>query len=276
MRLGAFHVIALSDGRLMLPSAELLVDDEPGVSHALLTQAHAPDRVPTSVNAFLVDTGHKRFLVDTGAGDLFGAESGKLLASLREAGYTPAQIDEVLLTHLHPDHDGGLVTHGQPTFPHAVVRLDAREAAFWLHPDNASKVGVRLQEVFKEAAEELAPYKREGRLKTFSAGATLAAGVRAVPVYGHTAGHTGYRFASRGQVLLAWGDVVHFPLVQFTDPRVTIRFDSNRSEAETTRERFLSRVAAHHTWVAGAHLVFPGIGHVRRLGEGYVWEPLAP
>ncbi len=153
MRLGDFSVIALSDGRLMLPAAELLVDDVPGASHTLLAQAHAPDRVPTSVNAFLVDTGHKRFLVDTGAGDLFGAESGKLLASLCEAGYTPAQIDEVLLTHLHPDHGGGLVTHGQPTFPHAVVRLDAREAAFWLHPANTSKVGVRLRKVFKEAAD---------------------------------------------------------------------------------------------------------------------------
>lgn len=275
MRLGAFRVIALSDGRLMLPAGKLLVDDVPGASHALLARAHAPDRVPTSVNAFLIDTGHRRYLVDTGAGPLLGPGTGKLLASLREAGYTPAQIDEVLLTHLHPDHCGGLVTHGRRTFPNAIVRLDAREAAFWLNGANAAKVPAAVRDVFEEAAAELGPYAKAGRLKTFTAGARLAPGVRAVPLYGHTEGHTGYRFESRGRVLLVWGDIVHFPLVQFADPRVTIRFDSNRPQAESTRERVFARVAADHAWVAGAHLVFPGIGHLRRQGNGYRWEPLA-
>lgn len=275
MKLGDFTVIALSDGRLQLDTRKLLVDDRPGVASALLEKAGETPVVPTSVNAFLVDTGRKRILVDTGAGATLGPDLGRLQQSLRLAGYAPGQIDEVLLTHLHPDHCGGLADHGHAAFPNAIVRMDRREAAFWLDKTHAAAVPAPVRDTFDDAATALQPYIADGRLHPFAAGATLEPGVRAVALDGHTAGHSGYRFESRGQVLLVWGDIVHVGAVQFPDPRVTIRFDSAPANAEAARERVDAQLAAEHTWVAGAHLAFPGIGHVVRRGHGYAWRPVA-
>ncbi|MDI9701424.1 MBL fold metallo-hydrolase, partial [Burkholderia cenocepacia] len=101
-----------------------------------LDRAFLEPPVQGSINAFLVDTGSKRILVDAGAGALYGDCCGKLLDDLRAAGYAPAQIDEVLLTHLHKDHVGGIASNGAMTFPNAVVRVNAVEAAYWLDPAN--------------------------------------------------------------------------------------------------------------------------------------------
>jgi glyoxylase-like metal-dependent hydrolase (beta-lactamase superfamily II) len=80
----------------------------------------------TSVNAFLINTGSKLILVDTGAGSLFGPTLGKLVANLKASGYQPEQVDEIYLTHLHPDHVGGLAASSQPCSQRRGARRSAR------------------------------------------------------------------------------------------------------------------------------------------------------
>lgn len=103
----------------------------------------------------------------------------------------------------------------------------------------------------------------------------LAPGIRAVAANGHTPGHTAYAVESAGQKLLIWGDVVHAHAVQFARPGVSIEFDTNQKQAIATRRRLMRDLAASKSLVAGMHLPFPGIGHVRAEGKGrYSWVPI--
>jgi len=90
---------------------------------------------------------------------------------------------------------------------------------------------------------------------------------------GHTPGHTSYLFESSGQSLLVWGDIVHSHATQFARPDIAIEFDVNRKQAVASRKKLFKDAAANKLWVAGAHMPFPGLGHVRKLGDGYSWVP---
>ena len=127
---GDFKVTVLSDGTAPrdLPA---IMSDPAGVRQAYAA-SHQALPVELSINIFLVDTGVKKILVDTGAGELFGAGAGRLVANLRAAGYAPDDIDAVLLTHIHGDHSGGLSIAGKRVFPQALVYVDRRDPAFWL------------------------------------------------------------------------------------------------------------------------------------------------
>jgi glyoxylase-like metal-dependent hydrolase (beta-lactamase superfamily II) len=119
----------------------------------------------------------------------------------------------------------------------------------------------------------LKPYIAAGKFKPFSGDTDLIAGIRAVAVPGHTVGHTVYVVESQGQKLVLWGDLLHVAAVQFANPSVTIQFDTDAKAAAKQRKRAYADAAKHSYWVAGAHLAFPGIGHIRSEGQGYVWVP---
>lgn len=273
-RLGSDSVVALSDGSGRMDVYKVLRHARPGEIARALQQHGLQVPVATAFNAFLVDTGDRRVLIDTGNGSGHGATVGHLLASLRAAGYRPGQIDEVLITHMHPDHIGGLVAAGRRVFPNALLRVSQAEADYWLSRQQMRAAPAAARAGFERAMAAVAPYRAAHRFATFTGAATLAPGITAVPLHGHTPGHTGYMVRSDGQRLLVWGDIVHVAAVQFADPAVTVTYDSNPSQAAATRRDILARAAAQGFLVAGAHIAFPGVGHVRRRGKGYVWVPL--
>ena len=274
MKLGDFTVIALSDGMFDLPAEQLLVEDRPGVVKTLLDKAKLAATVSSTVNGYLIDTGNKRILVDAGAGDLQGPGLGRLAQHLQAAGYALTAIDEILLTHLHPDHVGGIVKNGRAVFPNATVFVDAREAAFWQDASNLRKVDASVSASFDGTHAALQPYLAARRFRTFTAGAQLAPGVTSIAMNGHTVGHTGYRVQSRGQILVICGDVLHVAAVQFADPKVTIRYDSAPDDAQATREHLFKDAARRGYWLAAAHAPFPGIGRVKAGGDGFEWQPM--
>lgn len=272
-KVGTFTVVAISDGDFALATDQLLVDRKPGEVSALLAGATQPTIQPTSVNAYLIDTGAKHILVDTGSGTYFGPTLGNVRKRLSAAGYTPDTIDEVLITHLHPDHVGGLTVDGRMAFPNAIVRLAGSEEHFWLDKANARRVDASVQSSFDAAVASLAPYIAARRVKTFRPGASIAPGVSAAALPGHTIGHTGYRVHSGTETMLIWGDVVHVALVQLKDPDITIKFDSVPGEARTSRNCVFAEAAQQGYLIAGAHLAFPGIGRLERGREQWRWIP---
>lgn len=283
MALGAFEVTALSDGTVTIPLDKLLTGVTPATLAAALGRAKLAPMAETSINAFLINTGAALVLVDTGAGDSFKdqvpARAGRLLDSLRNAGYTPEQVDAVLLTHIHGDHSGGLSKDGKARFPNALVYVDRREAEFWLNRDNLKKAGAGQAHAFDEAAAMLGAYVAAGRLKTFDgagAGELVPGvpGIRALPSYGHTPGHSRYVIESEGQKLVLWGDLIHAGAVQFPYPGTTIRFDVDSKAAALQRAREMADAARQGYWVGAAHLPFPGIGQVRAEGKAYQWVPV--
>ncbi|TCV93432.1 glyoxylase-like metal-dependent hydrolase (beta-lactamase superfamily II) [Luteibacter rhizovicinus] len=275
MMLGNDEIIALSDGTFDLPTDKLLVAPDPKRMATLLARAHDGTAVETTVNAFLVNTGSKLILIDTGSAELLGPTLGKVLDNLRAAGYQPEQVDEVLITHLHVDHVGGLLNNGKPSFPNATVRVSKAEADYWLNPANKDKAPESVRSGFVGAAAALKPYIDAGRFKTFSGAAVLEPGITAVASPGHTPGHVSYRVESQGKTMLFWGDLVHVADVQFAAPAITIAFDSDQPAARSARTAAYADAARKGYWVAGAHLPFPGIGHVESTSGGNVWAPVA-
>jgi glyoxylase-like metal-dependent hydrolase (beta-lactamase superfamily II) len=273
MMVGDFEVTALSDGTVDLEVTKLLTDTTPAKVKAALTRSFLKDPVETSVNAYLVNTGDKLVLIDAGAGTLFGPTLGKLAANLVAAGYLPEQVDEIYITHMHPDHVGGLSNGDKIVFPNAVVRADKREAAFWLSQANLDKAPAENKGFFQGAMAALNPYVSADRFKAFDGSTALMPGIRAVAARGHTAGHAIYVVESKGQRLVLWGDLMHVAAVQFADPAVTIRFDTDSKAAAAQRKKEFADAAKRGHWVASAHLPFPGIGHLRSEGQGYAWVP---
>lgn len=266
LMVGDFEVMAISDGRSVMDAGKLLIGDKAAISGALKSNFLA-EEVPASHNAFLVNTGQKLVLIDTGGGSLIGPRFGKLSSNLVAAGYKPAQVDEVLLTHLHADHVGGLMTGSNKTFPNATVRADKRDADYWLSEQNKRKAPAEAQGGFDAAMTSLSAYQRDGQLKTFDGPAQLMPGVAAKSAYGHTPGHTMFEIESKGEKLLLWGDIVHVAAVQFYNPTVTISYDSDKAEAEREHFKVMGEVAENRTMIGGAHLPFPGLGHIRPDGK---------
>jgi glyoxylase-like metal-dependent hydrolase (beta-lactamase superfamily II) len=271
---GDFEVTALSDGTVTLPMAQLLKGDPKKVG-AALKRSHLGEKVETSVNGYLVNTGSKLVLIDTGAGKLFGPTLGNLPASLKAAGYQPEQVDEIYITHMHGDHVGGLVTaDNQRAFPNAVLRIDKRDTDYWLSEANMNAAPADAKDFFKGAMMTAGPYQQAGKLKPFEGATELVPGVRAQPAYGHTPGHTVYTVESKGQKLVLWGDLMHVAAVQFEDPTVTIAFDSDAKKAAPERQKAYADAAKTGNLVGAAHLSFPGLGHLRAAGKGYTFLPL--
>jgi glyoxylase-like metal-dependent hydrolase (beta-lactamase superfamily II) len=272
--LGDFEVVALLDGTHPFPATELAVGAKPGEVADLLAQNFLTSPVEGGFSAFLVRMPGRLVLIDTGAGDLYGRDGGLLVANMRAAGIAPEQIDEIYLTHLHRDHVGGLLIGGKPVFPRAVVRVARVEADFWLNDANRAKVPAFLGSMFDGAEQCLKPYIAAGRFKPYEDGEALAPGITAISAPGHTPGHHQYLVESRGKALLVWGDTVHVAPVQLPDPHVAMKYDTDPQAAVRSREAAFAAAADKGWWVAGAHLAFPGLGHVRRTApRSYAWVP---
>ena len=273
MLLGDFVITALCDGTALHTDQRLTNIPRERIDK-LLAESHVPLPVETSINAYLIHTGARLVLVDTGAGGLFGPIAGKLSLSLRAAGYQPEQIDTILLTHIHGDHSGGLVVDGQQVFPQAIVHVDRHDSEFWLSDAQLEKAEGEMKKRFQAARASLGPYLAEGRLKTFEADTELMPGIRALSARGHTPGHCLYLVESQGQKLVLWGDLVHVAAVQLPEPSATVEYDVDPRAAADQRARVLADAARQGYWVAADHISFPGLGHVRAQGSGYQWVPI--
>lgn len=284
-RIGALQVTALFDGVVTLPRAQIL-GLTPAQIDALLQGRYVPEGpqgLQTAVNAYLVQTGGRRVLVDAGTADCFGAGLGQVQANLRATGVEPGQIDDVLLTHAHPDHLCGVLgLDGAPAYPNATLWLDDSELKYWEGHESEARTPKALNFVIGLTRRALAPYRQAGRVRSFRPGDALPAGIQALASPGHTPGHTSClidggpatRATHGAQKLLVWGDVVHYHVLQFAQPAASFEPDVDRQAAIASRRALLADAARHGWWVAGAHLPFPGLGHVRAAGKGYAWVPV--
>ena len=273
MMLGSFEVTALSDGTLDLPVDTLLSADA-RQTRADVASLHLEVPLETSFNAYLINTGEKLVLIDTGGGALFGSRLGQLARHIEAAGYQASQIDEVLLTHLHSDHIGGLMSDGQPVFVNATVRADGRESGYWLSAEARKHAATNDLQFFDAAAAMLTPYIAAGKYQPFKAGSQIVPGISAVSADGHTAGSTVYLIESKGRRLLLIGDLIHVGPVQFKRPDVTIAFDVDRDAARAIRVDVFRRAAVAGDLLGGSHLPFPGLGRLQAEGKGYRWLPV--
>jgi len=275
LALGNFEVTALYDGPIDIDQKLLKSIATRDIQRLLAHQFLKGPKVQTAVNAYLINTGSKLILVDAGAAKLFGPELGNIVDNLKAAGYTPEQVDTVLVTHLHGDHVNGLVTpEGQRVFANAEVWSAKADNDFWLSEEIAAKAPKDFQPFFKMSRDAAAPYLAAGKWKTFENDRELIPGISSVDTHGHTPGHASYLLQSGDQRLMILGDLVHNHAVQFAHPEVAIEFDNDAKQAVVTRKRIWALAAKEKLMVAGMHLPFPGIGHIRKEPKGYAWVPV--
>jgi glyoxylase-like metal-dependent hydrolase (beta-lactamase superfamily II) len=275
MKIGDFEVTALSDGTADLPVDQLLTNTTPDKVKKALAAVFLKTPLETSINGYLVNTGSKLVLIDAGAANLFGPTLGKLVGSLKASGYTPDQVDEIYITHMHADHVGGVTNGDKAVFPNATIRAAKAEGDFWLTQANMDKAPAAMKDFFKGAMASMKPYTSANKYKPFEgADVELLPGIHAIAAPGHTPGHTIYAIESKGEKLVFCGDLMHVAAVQFPDPSVTIQFDADSKAAAPQRKKLYADAAAKGYFVAFTHVSFPGIGHIRKEGAGYEWLPV--
>lgn len=255
LQIGACKVTAVCDGYNVIDAHNLITVDNNGKTHAYTTNdTRSTLKVP--INIYIIKTASQLILVDTGRAGTDNSATGLLPDCMLKAGYTPEQVDVVLITHEHSDHTSGLVTpDGKRAFTNATVYISNLE---------------------KDAQKALAPYDRAGKLERFHGKQKLVDGITALPTPGHTIGHASYMLESEDKKILFWGDLIHRYELQFANPDIAITFDSDPQQAIESRKKILALVAAEHIMVAGAHLPVPGLGYVQALPNkpGYAWIPL--
>nr|EKX4094499.1 MBL fold metallo-hydrolase [Klebsiella pneumoniae] len=275
VRVGEAKVTSLTDGTVALDAHQLLQGTEPQDIDRLLRHNFERNPIEASINVFLLELPGHRVLVDTGAGQLFGPQAGgRLTESLAAMGLRPQDVTDVLLTHAHSDHAGGLIQDGRRVFPNAVVHVGQPDVDFFFDDSNQKKTGYE-QQYFDIARRTLKPYLDAGKVATFSGTQQVLPGITATIHPGHTPGSAFYRLESDGESIVFVGDIIHVPAVQFAKPRVTIAYDQDPSQAAAVRQSQFATFARERTLIAAPHLPFPGIGHVRAGSEGgYDWVPV--
>lgn len=261
-RIGALEATALKDGEIVLPNA---ANESPwsdiAAARTVLTGAGQPgDAIHLSVQPLLVRDGDRLVLIDTGAGGRMGTQN-RLVGSLRAAGVDPTLITDVLISHAHGDHVGGLVgADGSLTFPKAVVRISAPEWEYM-------KAGAA------RAGESALLAAVTPRVQPFAPGAQVTPSIKAVPLAGHTPGHSGYDIASGDQHLLYIGDALHSSVLSVQRPDWVNAWDSDAPAGVATRQGLLERGATGALRIYGGHFPFPGLGRFQRRDDGFVWVP---
>ncbi|MFD1195546.1 MBL fold metallo-hydrolase [Seohaeicola saemankumensis] len=256
IKLGGFDVTSLLAGTRTVPDPNTIF----GLNVTPEEFAAASDAalIPTDKSQFfftptVINTGAELVLFDTG---LNGAG---ITAALAAAGYTPDQIDVVVLTHMHGDHIGGLMTDGAPTFPNARYVTGSAEFDHWNGTDN---------EGFANNVRPMAE-----KTEMIGDGGTVASGITSMAAFGHTPGHMTYMIESEGQQLVLGADFANHYVWSLAHPDWEVRFDMDKQAAAATRRSILGMLAADRIPFIGYHMPFPALGYVEARGEGFHYVP---
>jgi glyoxylase-like metal-dependent hydrolase (beta-lactamase superfamily II) len=258
---GRFRADALSDSRAEIANdgKTFAAGIDPSVVADVLKQAGMPqDAIPLDIHALLVRTKGRNILIDSGFGPRSG---GTILQSLAKAGVRPDEINDVLITHGHNDHVGGLLgLDGKPSYPKAIIHMAQAE---WR--------SMQSQNTHAELVRAIAP-----QVRTFVPGKWVLPGIRSVSIPGHSAGHVGYELISGKARLLDIGDMAHDAIIELAHPEWPFAYDQNGRIASQSRLTQLEQLAASHDLIFSPHFPYPGVGRIDRVGDRFVWRPMQP
>lgn len=268
-QVGDYSVTVITDGARSFPP-EYFPNAAEGEIDAIL-RAAGDDEIRTNFNATLIDGGGRVVLVDAGPRDLFGAECGNLPKGMAEAGVAPDAVDTLFITHLHPDHLAGALTpEGAAVFANAELALPEAEHRFWSDDANFTGASDTLLGWRGLAQTMIAAYA--DRLRLIAPEGEVAPGLTALPLPGHTPGHSGWRLSSGKTQFVHVGDIIHAPALQTANPEISVVFDIDADTARAARKRLLAELAADGIVFTGGHLLQPAMVSARRAGAGYVLD----
>ncbi|MGR3761866.1 MBL fold metallo-hydrolase [Roseobacteraceae bacterium NS-SX3] len=262
-RLGDFTVTTLLDGTGMREGAKEIFGG--GASDEAFQQVSEENFIPAGDVQFyftptLVDTGSEKILFDTGLGQ------GGIQKALAAAGVAPGDITTVVITHMHPDHIGGMMTDGAPTFANAAYVTGQAEYDFWAGVEPGNRVGDLFAEKVKPLAEKFTFIGDSGE---------VAPGISAKAAFGHTPGHMAFMLDSGGKQLLLTADLANHYVWSFAHPEWEVKFDMDKEAATQARRDVLGMLAAERMPMIGYHMPFPAAGFVETRAGGFRFVPVS-
>ena len=201
----------------------------------------------SAINVFFLDTGKNKILFDA------GTDATVLIERLKEINVKPEDINFVCITHMHFDHIGGLVKNNTKVFPNAIVFIAREELE--ANPDTI------LSETYQKD------------IKPFEQNEIIIDNIKTIPAFGHTKGHTAFLVSSKDKSVLIWGDIMH-AVVQFDNFNIYMVYDNNPQKVIALRKKILDQYSKNNYYVAGAHLIYPGIGTIEKTKTGYKFIPV--
>src|SRR6478752_2552157 len=272
LRVGEIDVMVISDGVLPITAVTMATNAAPADLSAWLKDMYLPPEITDwPLNVAVVRSGGKTILIDSGLGTEFPdfPRAGQLSMRLVAAGIEPSSVTDVVLTHLHMDHIGGLLVDGLRNKLRADLRVHVAtaEAEFWAAPDFTRTVmPAAIPPVLRQTAAQFLDLYR-GQLRTFENEYEVAPGVLLRRTGGHTPGHSIVRIESRGEALTFAGDAVFQP--GFDNPEWQNGFEHDPEESARVRIKLLTELAATREQLVATHLPFPSVCHVAVAGDAF-------
>lgn len=257
---GDLKIAVIRDAMRPMDPAILGLNAPEGAIAQLMQERNLPSPVINTFNVMLIQAGDKMILMDTGRG------AGSLLPTLEILHLVPDRITDVVISHLHGDHIGTVLTDGVLTFPKAMIHYPETERDGLEHlPDGGGVTANRA--ILKIAAEA-------GQLTLFKADNDVLPGIlHAIAAYGHTPGHTAFMLSSGGESLLCPVDAAAHHVVSLAHPEWQLQFDWDKLQAVETRQRLFGEAADQKLRIMAYHFPFPGVGFVSRQGNGFHFTP---
>ena len=273
-KVGDIEVTAIHDGFARRPLEGLVRNANLGDVQKAAVDVFLPaDALPITFTTLALRTGDRLVLIDTGNGDSGAPTTGRWMANFRAAGFDPAQVNTIIISHFHGDHINGLrLKDGTAVFPNAEVMAPAPEWSFWMDDGRMAQAPEGLKGAFQNVRRVFGPMAKD--VKPYEAGQEVAPGVTAVAAYGHTPGHTAFALSSGTGKLLAVSDITNHPALFARNPDWQAVFDMDGNQARDTRRRMLDMAAAERTQVSFYHAPFPATGHIAKAGNGYEFVPV--
>ncbi|WP_119157268.1 MBL fold metallo-hydrolase [Caldimonas tepidiphila] len=277
MKLGAMEVIAINDGVVRRPLGEEFVTNAPleQVKALLASQGLPTDHVDVPYTPFLVVSGNRRILFDTGFADNGPPTTGRLRANMEAAGFKPEDVTDVVISHYHGDHINGLrAKDGSLVFPRAKVHVPAPEHAFWMDDARMEAAPQAARGAFQNARRVIGSLPAE-QLVRFEPGAEIAPGIVASAAFGHTPGMCIFKVTSEGRAFHYVADVTNIPTLFARNPDWAVVFDMDPHMARMTRRRVFDSMVKERALTGGFHFPFPAFGTIETAGSGYQFKPAA-
>ena len=278
-KIGAFELTALYDGIWYRPITEKFIRNAPfaEVEHALDAAFMPHDKLETPFTTLIVNTGKKLVLIDTGTGGQISPTAGMIGDNLAAAGIDPKAVDQIVISHFHPDHINGIKDKDNAlVFPNAEIMVPEPEWAYWMNDANMNAADADLKLTFRNQRRIFSDIAKQ--ITRFEPGAEVAPGIVTLPAPGHTPGHTVFAIHSGDQSLMVLGDTAQHPAVFARHPDWQAAFDVDGDAAVATRKKLFDRAAADRMLVTGYHFPFPACGHLVKTASGYehvpvLWQP---
>jgi glyoxylase-like metal-dependent hydrolase (beta-lactamase superfamily II) len=269
-KVGAAEVTAIYDGiweKAHDPAfiANASVDD---VKAAMVKAGLPADFVSIPFTVVIIKTGGKTILCDSGTGGQVQPTAGKFMTNMKAAGFDPAKIDTILISHFHPDHIFGLMEKdtNKPVYPNAEIIVADVEYKFWTDP----AVIDRLPEARKGLARRIqAVFPTWKNIRQVTGEPEVAPGIRFVLAPGHTPGHRAFHLSSGSSQLMISNDTAYVPALVVANPGWHGQYDQDAALAEKSRRALLDRVIADKVQICGYHFPFPGAGTIAKDGDSY-------